>query len=189
MFKKKTTIIFILALLYQSPLLSKSNSFNEFNSNNLSKYFSGIVAFENKNNSQALNFFNSSKILLNRHEPYLERLVMSLVLEDKVIQAINYIKTKKNDSKFFEAYILLALDNLKKNNVDKTIKILSSVPQDLQENRFNFIIVNSLIQYAKVFKNKKIENKNSNFGNLSLISETFQRCYLDDKNTDTFFLN
>tara|TARA_Y100000816_G_scaffold292084_1_gene285752 strand:+ start:552 stop:2231 length:1680 start_codon:yes stop_codon:yes gene_type:complete len=188
MFKKKFIIIFIYALLYQSPLLSKSNSFSEFNSNNLSKYFSGIVAFENKNNSQALDFFNSSKILLNRHEPYLERLVMSLVLEDKVIQAINYIKTNKNDSKFFEAYILLALDNLKKNNVDKTIKILSSVPQDLQENRFNFIIVNSLIQYAKVFKNKKIENKNSNFGNLSLISETFQRCYLDDKNTDAFFL-
>ena len=53
---------------------------------------------------------------------------MSLVLEESV-QAINYIKTNKNDSKFFEAYILLALDNLK-NNVDKTIKILSSVPQD-----------------------------------------------------------
>ena len=70
MFKKKITIIFILAILYQSPLLSKSNSFSEFNSNNLSKYFSGIVAFENKNNSQALDFFNSSKILLNRHEPY-----------------------------------------------------------------------------------------------------------------------
>ncbi len=190
MLKKKITIIFILTLLYQSPLLSKSTSFSEFNLNNLSNYFSGIVAFENKNNPQALDFFNSSKILLNRHEPYLERLVMSLVLEDKVSQAINYIKTNRNkkNSKFFEAYILLALSNLKKNDIDKTIKILSSVPQDLQENRFNFIIVNSLIQYAEVFKNKKIENKNSNFGNLSSISETFQRCYLEDKNTDTFFL-
>ncbi len=190
MLKKKITIIFIFSLLYQSPLLSKSTSFSEFNLNNLSNYFSGIVAFENKNNPQALDFFNSSKILLNRHEPYLERLVMSLVLEDKVSQAIKYIKTDRNkkNSKFFEAYILLALNNLKKNDIDKTIKILSSVPQDLQENRFNFIIVNSLIQYAEVFKNKKIENKNSNFGNLSSISETFQRCYLEDKNTDTFFL-
>ncbi len=190
MLKKKITLIFIIGLLYQSPLLSKSTSFSEFNSNNLSNYFSGIVAFENKNNSQALDFFNSSKILLNRHEPYLEKLVMSLVLEDKVTQAINYIKTNENkkNSKFFEAYILLAVDNLKKNDINKTIKILSLVPQDLQENRFNFIIINSLIQYANVFKNKKIENKNSNFGNLSSISETFQRCYLDDKNTDTFFL-
>ena len=189
MFKKKITIIFILALLYQSPLLSKSTSFSKFNSKNLSKYFSGIIAFENKNNSQALDFFNSSKILLNRHEPYLEKLVMTLVLEDKVGQAINFIKTnnKKNNYQFFEAYILLALDSLKKNNINKTIEILSSIPEELQKDRFNFIIVNSLIQYADVFKNKRIKNKKINFGNLSSISDTFQRCYLDDKNTDSFF--
>ena len=116
MFKKKIIIILISFLLYQTQLLSKSTSFNEFNSENLSKYFSGIVAFENKNSSQALDFFNSSKILLNQHEPYLEKLVATLVLQDKVSQAINLIKInyKKNNSKFFEAYILLALDSLKK---------------------------------------------------------------------------
>ena len=84
---------------------------------------------------------------------------------------------------------MLALDGLKKNNLDKAIKILTEIPEEFQKDRFNYIIVNSLIQYTKVFKNKKIENKEKNFGNLSLISETFQRCYLDDKNTDTFFLN
>ena len=63
MFKKKFIIIIISLLLYQSSLLSKSNSFEGFNSKNLSKYFSGIVAFENKNNLEALSYFNSSKIL------------------------------------------------------------------------------------------------------------------------------
>ncbi len=187
MFKKKVTIIFILTLLYQSQLFSESKSFNEVNSKNLSKYFSGIVAFENKDNSQALNFFNSSKILLNRHEPFLEKLVMSLVLEDKVAQAINLIKTNKNNSEFFEAYILLALDSLKKNNIKKAKKILSLVPDKIMEDRINFIIVSSLIQYTDVFKNKKISKEKKIFGNLSLISEAFQRCYLDDKNTDSFF--
>ena len=190
MLNKKITIILISLLLYQSPLFSKSTSLSSFNSKNLSKYFSGIVAFENKKNSQALDFFNSSKILLNRHEPFLEKLVMSLVLEDKVTQAINLIKNnfEHNNSKFFEAYILLALDSLKKNNIDKALDILSSVPEQFQEDRFNFIIVNSLDDYAYVFKNKKIKNKKKNFSNLSLISETFKRCYLDDKNTDSFFL-
>ena len=189
MFKKKIIITFIITLLYQSPLLSKSTSFTEFNSTNLSKYFSGIVAFENENNSKALDFFNSSKILLNRHEPFLEKLAISLVLEDKVSQAINYIKTnsKKDNSKFFEAYILLALDSLKKNEINKTIEILSLIPDEFQTDRFNFIIVNSLMDYAYVFNNKKIGNEKNNFGTLSLISETFQRCYLNDKNTDTFF--
>ena len=191
MFKKKITIIFISILLYQSPLFSKSTSFKDINSKNISKYFSGIVAYENKNNSQALDFFNSSKILVDRHEPYLEKLVMSLVLEGKVAQAINFVKTndKKNNSQFLEAYILLALDSLKRNNINNSIEILSSVPDKLQKDRFNFIIVNSLIQYADVFKNKKLKNKKNDFGTLSLISDTFQRCYLDDKDTDSFFLN
>ena len=191
MFNKKIIIILISLLLYQSPLLSKSTSLSEFNSKNLSNYFSGTIALENKNNSMALDFFNSSKILINKHDPYLEKLVMTLVLEDKVLQAINLIKINntKNNSQFFEAYILLALDSLKKNNINKAIEILSLVPKKFQDDRYNFIIVNSLIQYANVFKNKEIKKKNKNFGNLSLISETFQRCYLNDKNTDNFFLD
>ena len=191
MFNKKFIIIFIISLLYQSPLFSKSTSFDEINSKNLSNYFSGIVAFENKDNSEALSYFNSSKILINQHDPYLKKFVMSLVLEDKVGQAINFIKlnNKKSNSNFFEAYILLALDNLKKKDINKTLEILANIPEILKKDRFNFIILNSLEQYAQVFKNKKILQGNQKFGNLSFISETFQRCYLGDNKTDSFFLN
>ena len=190
MFYKKFIIILISSLLYQSALLSKSNSFDEFNSKNLSKYFSGIVAFKNKDNSQALNYFRSSKILINQHDPYLEKFVTSLVLENRVTDAINNVRvnSKKNNSNFFEAYILLALDSLKKNNIDKALEILTEVPEDFKKDRFNFIILNSLKQYSYVFKNKKITKEKKNFGNLSLITETFQRCYLGDKNTGSFFL-
>ena len=191
MFSKKIKIILIFLLFYQSPLLSKSNNFNDFNSDNLSKYFSGIVAFENKNNSDALNYFNSSKILLNRHDPYLEKFVMSLVLENKVAQAINIIKvnSEKTNSDFFEAYILLVLDSLKKNNLEQAAEFLSEVPEFLQKDRFNYIILNSIKQYVYVFKEKKILKSKQNFGNFTIINETFQRCYLGDKNTDSFFSN
>ena len=187
--KKKITIVLFFLLLYQSPLLSKSISFDKLDSKNLSKYFSGIVAFENKDNSKALNFFKSSKILINQHDPYLKRLVISLVLESKVAEAINVIKTsgKKDNLNFFEVYILLALDNLKKNNFNKENKILATVPEFLQKERLNFIILNSLKEYTDVFDNKTIKKQRNDFGNLSLIAETFQRCYLDDKNTNSFF--
>ena len=99
MLNKKTIILLFSLLLYQSPLLSKSNSFDEFNSKNLSKYFSGIVAFENKKNSEALDFFESSKILINQHDRYLERFVMSLVFEGKVAKAINVIKSNQKKKK------------------------------------------------------------------------------------------
>ena len=191
MLNKKIIILLFSLLLYQSPLLSKSNSFDEFNSKNLSKYFSGIVAFENKKNSEALDFFESSKILINQHDRYLKRFVMSLVFEGKVAKAINVIKSnqKKKNSDFFEAYILLALDSLKKDNVNKAIKILSEAPERLQKDRFNSIILNILKQYFDVFNYKKIKKENQNFGNLSSITETFQRCYLNDKNTGSSFSN
>ena len=165
MFNKKFIIILILSLLYQSLLFSKSNSFNEFNSNTLSKYFSGIVAFENKENSEALSYFNSSKILIDQHDPYLEKLVISSVLEGKVTQAINYIKvnSKKNSSNFFEAYILLVLDSFKKNNINKALEILADVPESLQSDRFNYIILNSLKEYAYVFENKKTFKEKKKF--------------------------
>ena len=62
MFSKKIKFILIFLLLYQTPLYSKSTSFNDYDSKILSKYFSGMVAFENRDNSKALDFFNSSKM-------------------------------------------------------------------------------------------------------------------------------
>ena len=186
---KKIIIIFILLALYQTTSYSKSSSFDDLDFNNLSKYFSGIVALESKNNSLALDYFNSSRILLNKHDPYLQKFVTSLVLERKVNKAINTIKhnSKKSEYNFFEAYILITLESLKKNNINEALKILENIPENLKKNRFNKIISNSLIQYLTVFNEKKIIKQNNNFGNLSLILETFQRCYLADKNTGAFF--
>ncbi len=113
---KKIKIIFIILLVYQTPIHSKSISLDNFNSKNLSKYFSGIVAFENKENSVALDFFDSSKILMNKHDPYLKIYVSTLVLENKVSKAVNVIQNNKNNKNadFFDAHLLLILDSLKK---------------------------------------------------------------------------
>tara|TARA_B110000967_G_C18532061_1_gene386359 strand:+ start:257 stop:625 length:369 start_codon:yes stop_codon:yes gene_type:complete len=111
----------LILLLYQSPLYSKNKILNEFNTSYLSNYFSGIVAYENKDNSEALEFFKSSKSLIKQHNPYLERYIYSLVLEGNVQQATNEIKRNltKDNSKFFEAHLLMALDNLKKKKLQK----------------------------------------------------------------------
>ena len=121
MFNKLLKILVVLGIFYQTPLYSKSASFNEFNSRDLSNYFSGIIAFENKDNSDALKFFNASKTLLNKHDAYLKRYTYSLVLENKVAQAINVIKNSsdKENLDFFEAYLLLIVDSLKKNKINQ----------------------------------------------------------------------
>ena len=183
---KKIIFIFIFILSYQSTQFSKSASFD---SKNVSKYFSGIVAFDNKNNSEALNFFNSSKILLNKHDPYLKKYVYSLVLENKIPQAINTIKINKDkkNSDFFEAYLLLILDSLKKSDFNKAQDYLLETIELFQDERFNSAILQTLRNYIYVFQENKILNNKKTFGNFSIISETFQRCYLGDKNTEMYF--
>ena len=58
MFNKLIKLLVTLAVFYQTPVYSKSDSFNDFNSRNLTNYFSGIIAYENKDNIDALKFFS-----------------------------------------------------------------------------------------------------------------------------------
>ncbi len=191
MLKKLIKLVFIFGLLYQTPIYSKSTSFNDFNSRDLSNYFSGIIAYENQNNSKALKFFNLTKVLLNKHDSYLKRYVNSLVLDNKVPQAINVIKNNgnKDNADFYDAYLILIIDSLKKNNFDQADEYLIQSLKFQDQNRINLVIFETLKQYIYTFKNKKILNDKKNFGNLSLIAETFQRCYLNDEKTGAFFLN
>ena len=191
MFNKLVKVLALFLLFYQTQAYSKSASLNDFNSRDLTNYFSGIIAYENKENTDALKFFNASKVLINKHNSYLKRYVNSLVLENKVAQAINIIKNKnnKNNVDFFNAYILLVIDSLKKNDFKKAEEYLIQSLKFKDQKRFNLVISETLRQYIYTFKNKKILKSKQNFGNLSLISQSFQRCYLDEKNTGSFFLN
>ena len=191
MFNKLIKILVALVIFYQTPVHSKSASFNDFNLKDLTNYFSGIIAYANKDNTDALKFFNASKVLINKHDIYLKRYVYSLVLENKVAQAINVIKNRNNkdNTDFFNAYILLVVDSLKKNDFKKAEKYLTQSFKFKNQRRFNLIISETLKQYVYSFKNKKILSNKQNFGNLSLISQMFQRCYLKENNTGAFFVN
>ena len=154
MFIKKIKIIFILFLLYQTPVNSKSNSFYDIDSKILSDYFSGIVAFENKNNTQALNFFNSSKILETKHDTYLKRYVFSLVLENKVYHAINVIKSNQGESNtnFFDAHLLIVLDRLKKSEFNEAFLYLENIIYFDQFDRFETAILETLTYFRNISK-------------------------------------
>ena len=179
----------LILLLYQSPLYSKSTTLNDFNTRFLSNYFSGIVAYENSDNSQALKFFNSSKFLIKQHDAYLERYTFSLVLEEKVKQAINQIKqnSTKANSNFFQANLLLAIDSLKKNDYKKSEDYINRSYEFINNDRFALIIAETFKQYLYVFKEKKLSSTKKTFGNFSFINEVFQRCYLNDQNTKNYF--
>ena len=191
MYFKILRLIIILLLSYQTSVFSKSNSFDDFDREDLSNYFSGIVAFENKNISEAFNFFKSTKGLINDHDLFLQRYANSMILDNNVAQAINIIKKNENqdNSKFFEAYILLALDSLKKNNFDQVDRYLDKSLPFANNDGFKLVIFETLKQFVYVFKEGKIQSQKKNYGNLTYISEIFQRCYLNDEKTGSLFFN
>ena len=181
----------IIIILYQTPLYSKSKTLNDFNFRYLSNYFSGIVAHVNKDNSEALKFFQSSKPLIKRHNSYLQKYVYSLIIEGKVQQATSEVKQNltEDNSNFFEAHLILALGSLKNKNYKKSKEQLKESYKFINNDRLALIIAETLKQYLYVFEENKIPIKESKFGNFSFINEVFQRCYLEDKNTKTYFEN
>ncbi len=181
--------LFLIFLFSQSPLYSKSKTFNDFNSRYLSNYFSGIVAYNNDENSEALNFFRSSKFLIKEHDSYLEKYIYSLILEGKVQQATNEIRKNltKNNSTFFEAHLILALDSLKKKKYKDSKEHLQKSNAYTGNDRISLIIVETLKEYLYLFEENKLFNEKKKFGNFSLINDVFQRCFLNEKKTDNYF--
>ena len=181
--------LILILLFYQNSLYSKTKSLNDINSNILSDYLSGIVAYENKDNFNALKFFRSSKILIKNHDPYLSRYTNLLVLEGKVKQASNEIKQNinNNNTNFFEAYLILALQNIKGKNFKKSEDYLKRSYQFINNDKIALVIADTLKESLFVFEQKKLPNTKKNFGNFSLINRVFQKCYLEDKNTKSNF--
>ena len=93
----------ILLLTYQSSVYSKNKDINEFNSKNVSSYFSALVYYDNQKNIDALKFFKLSDSLINRHDSYLKNYVFSLVMEGKIMKSIKLLKqfSGEENSDFF----------------------------------------------------------------------------------------
>ena len=190
MIAKNFKIIFtIFFIFFTFQAKSKNIYSNDFNSKDLSNYFSGVISHNNQKNDQALKYFKSSKQLLNKHEKYFKRLIFSLVLNQNVDRAIQEIKflRNKNQSKFFEAQLLLLIDSINKKNFDKTKVYLNNIAKYTEEGTFEKVIYETLRDYSFTFEEKKMSNFKSNFGNLTAINNAFQSCYLNNPNTLEYF--
>ncbi len=190
MIAKNLKIIFtIFFIFFAFQAKSKNIYSNDFNSKDLSNYFSGVISHNNQKNDQALKYFKSSKQLLNKHEEYFKRLIFSLVLNQNVDRATQEIKflRNKNQSKFFEAQLLLLIDSINKKNFDKTKIYLNNIAKYTEEGTFEKVIYETLRDYSFTFEEKKMSNFKSNFGNLTVINNAFQSCYLNNPNTLEYF--
>ncbi len=180
-----------LLLIFQSPLYSKSKDIKKFNSKDLSSYLSGLVSYDNQKNIDALKFFTLSDSLISKHDPYLKKYIFSLVMEGKINKSIKKLKqfSGEKSSDFFEAYLILTLDSIKKKNFKNTNKYLNELSRFKENSTFELIIYESLKNYIYLFENKQTLSNGNTLGNLSLINNAFNSCYLEEKQTKNHFEN
>ena len=191
MFNNILKILVLLIIFSINPSYSKIENNADFKVKNLSSYFSALVSFENQQNQESLKFFFSSRPLIHFHEPYLRRYLNSLVQDGKIKKAANELKSisNKNNKDFFEAYLLLYLDSIKKQDYNKGEEYLKKLEAFKETGAFERVIVISLRDFFDVFKNKKIKKINRDLGDLGFINFVFQNCHLRNSNTEEYFLN
>ena len=191
MIKKLKIILFIIFYLYQTSAYTKAIEKKDFNPKYLSSYLSAIILKNNQNMEDSIKHFNSSKILINKHEEYLKNYIITLTVNNEVQKAIKVIKQNKNknNSKFFEAKLLLLIESFKKKNFYKNIELLSELEKYRDYDNYHFIIYEVLKSYNELFLTRKLNTNQQNFGKLSLINEAFQYCYLSQAETNLRFQN
>ena len=183
----KALFIFLI-FLYHSSVFSKSTENNNFNQRYLSNYFSALVSYENGDNDLSIKYFDSTKSILRDYPSYFDKYVESLVLNNKVREAINQIKVfkSKNNINNFQTSLLLTVDALKKSDFNKANHHLLAMKSILIPNSFEQIIYEILKSYNQLFLEKKISEV-KNYGNLGNILLSFQYCYLDDDRANNYF--
>ena len=182
--------IFLFFILYQTNATSKISTDKDFNPRYLSNYLSAIISYNNQNNEKSIKYFNASKNLINKHDSYLKDYVFALVLNGEVEKAVFQVKSNKNQNKilFFEADLLLILENFKKKKFKENILLLSKLKKYNNLNNYNQLIYDTLKDYNQLFLEKKISKVDKNLGKLSSINEAFFYCYLNHPETSSKFL-
>ena len=191
MISKYFKIIFILLIFFFAQKANSKVEENNFNKTELSNYLSAIISLNNQQNEQSLKYFNSSKILIEKHKNYLKKFTFSLVANQKVKRAIQEIKILKNkkEADFFEAYVLLILDSITKKKYEDSEKYLNNLGKFKEMSAFENAIYDTLRIYLWTFKNKKLSSKKTSYENLNLLNNTFLKCYLNDSSTHVSFIN
>ena len=178
------TIVIIFLFFFQNSLYSKNKDSNYLSSKNLAEYLSAITSYDNGENTKSLEFFDKSKLLIDEHNPYLKKYIFSLITEGKINKAIKVLKSNlnKENSNFFESYLLLTIDSIKNKDFEKSNIYLEKLSNFTSDNKFNLLIFESLKKYNYLFQNKKILNEKSSFNNLLYISKAFENCYIGKQN-------
>ena len=91
MIKILKLILFTSFAIYQTFAFSKTTLEIDFNPKYVSNYLSALISDNNHKSDDSLRYFNSSKILINKHDEFFKNYIITLTANGKVQKSINTI--------------------------------------------------------------------------------------------------
>jgi len=188
-FIKKIYFISILILPIFWTNISLAKATQQYSKENISNYFSGIVALNQNNTADSFKYLNKAQSLKELHSNFNIKFIRSLVLLDKFDEAFAFSnKIWNEDNNFFEVDLLLGLNSFIKEDyitAEKHFKRLNNVYKN--DLFFYQFLGNILISWTKASQNNKKESLTSfnkipdRFNNLKLIQNSFLQCYFENE--------
>jgi len=188
-------IIYLLLFLNTQNLAGAKDIDIFLNKNDITNYFSGIVAINDNRYQDSYYYLKNLNNLEQSHYTYSQYFQYSLITLKKFREAKNYSK-KLEDYKIdnFESNLISVVYYLKNNDHEKSSYYIDRLTDKSQPGTIQNLVSSSLGSWINI-KNRSsleaglnlLENIPRNFENLKKIQQAFVHCYFDSEKTGNIF--
>ncbi len=188
-------IIYLLLFLNTQNLAGAKDIDIFLNKNDITNYFSGIVAINDNQYQDSYYYLKDLNNLEQSHYTYSQYFQYSLITLKKFREAKNYSK-KLEDYKIdnFESNLISVVYYLKNNDHEKSSYYIDRLTDKSQPGTIQNLVSSSLGSWINI-KNRSsleaglnlLENIPRNFENLKKIQQAFVHCYFDSEKTGNIF--
>ena len=188
-------IIYILLFLNTFNILMAKNIDKFYNAENITNYFSGILAVNDSQYQKSYDYLKNLNDLEDNHYVYSQYYLYPLVALKKFKDAANYSKKlEKKNIDSFESNLISAVYYLESKDFDKAAAYFKKLRNKSQPGSIQSLLSTSLNSWAN-FKSTKdldsalnlLDSIPKKFENLKNIQKMFAYCYFDSDRTDEVF--
>ena len=193
--KQFKLIIFLILFFNNFNLLSSKENDKWTDADNITNYFSGIVAINDNKYQESYDYLKNLKDLEESHYVYSQYYQYSLITLNKFKDAFNFSK-KLEDEKIdnFESNLITVIYYLKANDLNKSLYYLEKLTNKSQPGTLQNLVSSTLNTWINIKKVNDLElglkllnNIPQNFENIKKIQSAFVHCYFDSTKTSNEF--
>ena len=183
---------FIFTGIFNSSY-SKVSKFN-YDANNISNYFSGLVSFNHLDYKSSKKFFKKLDNFENESLKYSSKFIYSLINLGKYSEVLQYSRKLENKNQSnFESNLFLGLYEFRAKNYDKAEFYFNKIERNYENQLIFDVLKMSLNSWLEIAQSKDEKNVNlinpphPAYDNLILIQKAFARCYVGSADTEKEF--